>query len=158
MTTRYFIDASGKYLGAFVSGAKPPTAGVEVDSPPEDARQLWTGSEWVDPDQVVRAFIAAERYKRELAGVVVGGMGIDTDDRSKTLINGAALKAMRNSSYILNWKTPGGFVQIPADQVLAMADAVSDHVQACFDRESELLDALADGAFTPEMLDHGWPA
>jgi hypothetical protein len=101
--------------------------------------------------------IAARRWKAETAGIDVGGMHIDTDDRSKTLINGSALKAMRNVNYTLNWKTPDGFVQIPAEQVLAMADAVADHVQACFDREDELLAALAIGTLTPEMLEEGWP-
>lgn len=105
-----------------------------------------------------RAAIAARRWQAETAGIGVGGMHIDTDDRSKTLITGSAIKAMRDPEYSLNWKTPDGFIQIPASQVLAMADSVSDHVQTCFDRESALLDALADGTFTPEMLDHGWPA
>lgn len=104
-----------------------------------------------------RAVVAARRWQAEVAGINVSGMHIDTDDRSKTLITGSAIKAMRDPEYTLNWKTPDGFIQIPATQVLAMADAVSDHVQACFDREAELLGALADGTFTAEMLEEGWP-
>lgn len=104
-----------------------------------------------------RAAIAARRWQAEVAGIEIGGMHIDTDDRSKTLITGSAIKAMRDPEYSLNWKTPDGFIQIPASQVLAMADAVSDHVQACFDREADLLDALANGTFTDAMLEEGWP-
>ena len=108
------------------------------------------------PDYV--ALIAEVRYRHEIGGIVLAGMSIDTDDRSKTLISGSALKAMRDPDYVLRWKTPAGFVDLPAAQVLMIADAVSDHVQACFNRESALLDALAAGAFTEKMLDEGWPA
>lgn len=106
----------------------------------------------------VTAVVANERYKREIAGIVLAGMPIETDDRSKTLIAGAALKAMRDPDFVLRWKTPDGFVALPSPQVLMIADAVSDHVQACFNRESVLLDALAAGTFNERMLDEGWPA
>ena len=102
------------------------------------------------------AQIAARRYDAEIAGTIVGGMPIATDDRSKLLINGAALRANRSSDYVLRWKTSEGFVDLTADQVLAVADAVSEHVQACFDREDALLAALADGSITADMLEQGW--
>lgn len=115
----------------------------------------------IDPPQVIPdyvALIADVRYQHEIGGIVLAGMSIDTDDRSKTLISGSALKAMRDSGYVLRWKTPNGFVDLPATQVLMIADAVSDHVQACFNRESTLLDALAAGTFAESMLAEGWPA
>lgn len=101
------------------------------------------------------AAIAARRYEAEVSGITVVGMQIATDDRSKTLIAGAALAAMRNSDYVLNWKTPSGFVQLNSAQVLAVADAVHVHVQASFDREAELL-ALGD-SITAADLETGWP-
>ena len=102
--------------------------------------------------------IEARRYTAEVGGTTVSGMPIVTDDRSKSLITGAALRATRSADYILRWKTADGFVDLNADQVIAVADAVSDHVQACFNRESALLDAVADGTITAEMLEEGWPA
>lgn len=104
------------------------------------------------------ALIAARRWQAETGGTVINGLPIDTDDRSKLLINGAALRANRSSDYVLRWKTSGGFVDLTAAQVLAVADAVSEHVQACFDREDELLGAVADGTITADMLEEGWPA
>lgn len=104
-----------------------------------------------------RAAVAAERYKRETAGIVVGGMPVDTDDRSKLLINGAALEAMIDPAYVMNWKTPNGFIQLEAEQVIAVARAVRAHVQACFDREAALLSAIEEGAYTSAMLAEGWP-
>lgn len=101
--------------------------------------------------------IAARRYAAETAGIDVAGMHVDTDDRSKLLINGAALEAMIDPDYVTQWKTPAGFVEHGGAQVLAVARAVRAHVQACFDREAELLDAVEAGTFTPEMLEEGWP-
>ncbi|MGV6394502.1 DUF4376 domain-containing protein [Pseudomonas caspiana] len=129
----------------------------------------WTGEGWEklasapvvelvpEPTPDWMALIAARRWAAETGGIVLGGMPVDTDDRSKLLINGAALRASRDSNYTLHWKTVEGFIDLPADQVLIMADAVSDHVQACFTRESELQAAVVDGAITAELIEQGWP-
>ena len=127
----------------------------------------WTGSAWEklaaapEPAPVPApdwpALIATRRWLAETSGTTFGGMPIDTDDRSKLLINGAALRADRSADYVLRWKTSEGFVDLPAAQVLAIADAVSEHVQLCFDREDALLSAVADGSITTEMLEDGWP-
>lgn len=105
-----------------------------------------------------KSLIAARRYEAEIGGIEIAGMHVDTDDRSKLLINGAALEAMLDPAYTMQWKTPAGFVELDAAQVLGVARAVRAHVQACFNREAELLDALEAGTFAPEMLDQGWPA
>lgn len=147
-----------------------PTRGTFTPPPELEGEQVarWTGSGWEvleyapTPDPLPTpdwsALIAARRYTAETAGTTVEGMPIDTDDRSKTLINGAALRAYRNTDYVLRWKASDGFVDLPAAQVLAIADAVSEHVQLCFDREDALLAAVADGSITAEMLEEGWPS
>ncbi|MDA8485174.1 DUF4376 domain-containing protein [Pseudomonas resinovorans] len=102
--------------------------------------------------------IAARRYTAEIAGVTVGSIRVDTDDRSKLLINGAAVEAMLNPAYVLRWKADGVFVDLDADQVKDVARAVRAYVQACFDREDALLTALNAGTFTESMLEEGWPS
>lgn len=104
------------------------------------------------------ALIADRRWLAETSGTTFGGMPIDTDDRSKLLINGAALRADRSADYVLRWKTSQGFVDLTAAQVLAVADTVSEHVKLCFDREDALLVAVTDGSINAEMLEEGWPA
>lgn len=48
---KYFIDAQGKYLGAWDQGG--PDDGIEIQGPPEDARMVWDGSQWHKaPEQV----------------------------------------------------------------------------------------------------------
>lgn len=103
------------------------------------------------------ASIAARRYQAEIAGIDLGGMCIDTGRDGQGLITGAALQAMLDPSYDLRWKTSGGFTDLNAEQIIAVAQAVRAHVQACFNREADLLAALEAGTFTLEMLEEGWP-
>ena len=99
-----------------------------------------------------RAKIAAARYEREIAGVEVNGILIDSGRDSQALITGAALAAMLDSEYSLNWKTVDGFIHLTAPEIIAVAQAVRAHVQTCFDREGELV-AQVDVAQTAEELD-----
>lgn len=105
----------------------------------------------------VAAAIAARRYVAETAGIEVSGIHIDTGRDSQSLITGAALNAVIDPSYVCNWKTPSGFVQLDAQTLIGVATTLRAHVQACFDREAELLAALEDGTFTESMLGEGWP-
>lgn len=124
---------------------------VSMTAAEKAERDAAVASEWTSQ-------IAARRYQAEIGGIELSGMPIETDDRSKLLINGAALRANRSADYVLRWKTSEGFVDLTADQVLAVADAVSEHVQECFDREDALLAAVADGSITADKLEEGWPA
>jgi hypothetical protein len=112
---------------------------------------------WSLPEPDYPAVIADRRYEAEVGGITLNGVHIDTDDRSKLLINGAALEATIDPAYVMQWKTQGGFIELTAQQVIGIARAVRAHVQACFDREAELLEALADGTLTDGMLEQGWP-
>lgn len=46
--TKYYVDQSGCYIGAF-DGVEPPDNSLEVPSAPSDVRQLWTASGWSEP-------------------------------------------------------------------------------------------------------------
>lgn len=175
MITLYLWDERNIYVGSVEvdeSAAMPPRS-----TPTKPAKLTgtqvaqWTGSSWQkldtappepepgpEPEPDWLALIAARRYEAEVSGITLGGIPVATDDRSKLLINGAALRATRETGYTLRWKTGDGFIDLSAEQVLAMADAVADHVQACFDREAELQAAVADGSITAELLEQGWPA
>lgn len=112
-------------------------------------------------DDVVRARhlsdIAAVRYERETAGVMLNGFRIDTSRDSQGLILGAAVQVILDPQYSLNWKTPEGWLQFSGPQITAIATCVRKHVQACFDRERALADAVMDGTFQESMLNEGWP-
>ncbi|MDG9928547.1 MULTISPECIES: DUF4376 domain-containing protein [unclassified Pseudomonas] len=120
-----------------------------------------SGGAWVStgaPPDDWPSVIAARRYQAETAGTTVGGVAINTERDSQALMTGAAVQAMLDPGYQLQWKTPAGFVQLSAQQILAVAQASRAHVQACFDREAELLSALDAGTFQAGMLEEGWPA
>lgn len=108
--------------------------------------------------ETIKGKIAARRYGAETAGIVVNGMQINTERESQGLISGAAFQAVLDPAYTLRWKTPAGFTDMTGEQVIGLATAVRSHVQACFDREAELVEALAAGTYTDDMLDRGWPA
>lgn len=101
--------------------------------------------------------ISARRYVAETSGVIVQGAAVPTDRESQAMVTGAALAATLDSGYQCQWKTASGFVTLDAQAIIAMASAMRAHVQACFDREAELLAALEAGTFTEAMLDEGWP-
>lgn len=110
-----------------------------------------------DAKKALHERVAARRYESETRGLTINGMKIDTGRDSQALITGAAFGATLDPSYVCNWKTPDGFVQLDATQLIAIATTVRNHVQACFDREAAILQAIEAGTFTDDMIDTGWP-
>lgn len=102
--------------------------------------------------------ITATRYLQEISGIVVSGVHIDTDRESQAMVAGAALSAVIDPSYVCNWKTRSGPVRLDATQLIAVAIAVRNHVQACFDREFALIDLVEKGTFKEYLLEKGWPS
>lgn len=121
----------------------------------------WAAEEIAEHEAARRAEMAQQiadrRWQAEVSGITVNGMAVATDRDSQSLITGAAIAAMRDPAYVCRWKTAGGFVELNAEQLTAVADTVRAHVQACFDREAALLAELDAGTLTPEMLEQGWP-
>ena len=149
--------ASGKKWGAEVftldterKVVKVARKQVAMTAAEKAARDALITEQWT-------AQIAARRYTAEIAGTTIDGMPIDTGRDSQGLITGAAVQAIIDPTYSLHWKTSAGFVELTGQQILGVASMVRAHVQACFNREAELLDAVTDGSITTEMLEEGWP-
>jgi hypothetical protein len=168
----YQWDASGLFVGqqdVDEEGALPQRC-TPTKPPKLTGTQVarWTGEGWEklakapDPDPEPApdwpSLIAARRYIAETSGTTINEMPIDTGRDSQGLITGAALQALIDPNYSLHWKTSAGFVDLTGQQVIGVASAVRAFVQACFNRESDLLDAVAAGTITAEMLEEGWPA
>ncbi len=141
----------------------PPTSGEfgysgflpdEVLSPEQSAAiaSYFAPMTLADCQAAKKAEVAHARWAAETGGVALNGMTIRTDRESQSLITGAALKALQDAEYVCSWKTDAGFVELTAAQILAIADAVREHVQAQFDHERALL-ALIDAAETVEDLE-----
>lgn len=93
----------------------------------------------------LRAYSATARWRKENGGMTIGGLTVATDDRSKALIQGAYLQAQRDPAFTAQWKTSSGsFVTISAAEIEAVALAVAAHIQACFAKEAEVVQAIDD--------------
>jgi hypothetical protein len=80
------------------------------------------------------------------------GIEVATDRESQALLMGAVLAAQDNPEYVVNWKAKNGWFQLDAATLIAIADAVRAHVQACFDKE-EVLQNQVDAATTVAELE-----
>lgn len=52
MTTKYYVNAAGLYLGGFVD-AEPPQDAVEVPEPPAHGSDIWDGKQFLPAPPVV---------------------------------------------------------------------------------------------------------
>ena len=109
-----------------------------------------------EANQAAREAIKARRNHAMNSGITVAGVPVHTDDQSQSRIMGAALAATIDPDTTVKWKaSDGGFVMLDATTIIAIAQAIRAHVQACFDREAELLAALSAG--DEYDIDDGWP-
>lgn len=108
----------------------------------------------------LKEYTSSRKYSAETEGITISGIGIATDRESQGMISGAYLMTQRNPARVINWKTAAGFVSVDAPMMAAIADAVADHVQACFDTEALVQAAIEAGTITTfEQIDvAGWPA
>lgn len=108
------------------------------------------------------AALAARRFAAETGGVTVAGMPVETGRATQAILTGARILAKENSAYAVDWKTAAGFVTLDAAAIIAAADAVAAHVQACFSNEKAIaaeIAAAADAAAVAAVdIDAGWPA
>lgn len=132
-------------------------------SPAEGFRFDLASEAWVDirtPAELAEAQRTAFKLRRDMAvngGTTFSGMHLQTDDITQSRITGAALAAMIDPNYSLQWKMHGGdFITLTGAQIIAVAQAIRAHVQACYDREAELIAAL--GAGQPYDIESGWPS
>jgi len=123
---------------------------------------FWDGSRMVaqppaNLNAQERKRIKERRDKALVSGTTVNGVSVATDDLSQQRITGAALAATVDNTTTVKWKLPDDtFVTLDATQIIGIAQGVRAHVQACFDREAELLAALEVGEAYD--LEAGWPA
>lgn len=106
--------------------------------------------------------LANFRWLKETGGIVVGGLQIDTTDRSKTLITGALIVAQADPSQTFDFKTvDGAYKQIDAATMVGIYQAVAKWVQTCFANEQVVaaqINALKDVQAVIDFdLSANWP-
>ncbi|WP_371370003.1 DUF4376 domain-containing protein [Pseudomonas sp. QL9] len=170
----YFSAETLSFLTSEIHGGSIPAAAIEISI--EEYRKLLQGQSegkrigssddgrpiLLDPPpptiKNIGNQISSRRFLVETSSIEFEGTEFSTSRDSQASINGALLTAMQNPNYRCCWKTSGGFVELNAVQIKTIAGAIRSHVQACFDREAELLAHLEAGTYEDSMLDQGWPA
>lgn len=106
------------------------------------------------------AYAAARRWLVETDGIVVDGIPVATDDRSKLLVLGAARLAYASASFTTPFKAADGSLHtLTAAQVIAISDAGSAHVQATFETFAAVAAQIGAGTLTTfaEIDAAAWP-
>ena len=110
--------------------------------------------------------LASYRYKIEVAGLSLNSMTISTDRQAQALIHGARTIAesriKENDNRVFDFKTKSGWVELTSEQIVLIADAVGDHVQACFTNEKyhgeKIKDLLTSKELEAYDYTSGWPS
>lgn len=97
---------------------------------------VWDGATFAPPPAPIVdlvAYAASLRWQREIAGILVDGVPIATDDRSKVMITGARVAALSNPAWSTLWYgSDGQIYPLDAAAMIAISDAVQAHVNSGF--------------------------
>lgn len=101
---------------------------------------------YVPPSPELNVHLADLRWRTEIGGIEVNSLPVATDDRSKIMLSGARIKADKDPAFTTKWKGPDGtFITIGAATIIAVSDAVLDHVDRCFAAENAVAEQIRDG-------------
>lgn len=106
--------------------------------------------------------LADFRWRKEIGGLTVNGLQIDTTDRSKTLIIGAKDLAVADPTQTFDFKTiDGAYKQIDAATMIGIYQAVAAWVQTCFANEQVVAAKILALDSAQEVIDFdleaSWP-
>jgi hypothetical protein len=100
----------------------------------------------------VKRRVATYRWRVETGGITINDMLVPTDRDTQSKLIAARILAKEDATYSIRWKLASGFVTLDAATLIAIADGVRAHVQACFDREDEIVTDI-NAATTHAMLE-----
>lgn len=115
--------------------------GVEVEMTPEEIT-AWETSQPTLAEVISTKLTSLDEYrwKMEIGGIAFGGGVIRTDGNSQAKIAAAYFSAKADPSYnIPTWEVvPGEFISLDNATIIAMGEAVRNHVQDTFNRKATL--------------------
>ena len=145
MTTKYYADSSGAYLGAF-DGAAPPSGATEVASAPDDARQVWTGSAWAaltDAQRAAGVVLARQDFCVLVECARPSGAGdADVEDWVIANLEASALPAAVKAVYVKRCRTAVQYLRQDAELDGATPGAAMTTLGALFGLSSAQVDSL----------------
>lgn len=165
MITKYYVDASGNYLGGF-QGAEPPVGSVEVPTAPSHASNKWINGAWTVSAASLKAKVSAKRYDVEVAGINFSYRTVPTPV-STSRESRASMLGIYNAAKEGRWVTApateasfkfadGVFRLTTTQEVIDMYVAIEAHVKECYRVEGVKI-AEIDATGTTD-INTGWPA
>lgn len=94
---------------------------------------------------------AKQRWDAESRGILYKGIEIGTDDRTKTAILLKKESIANSPEKTFSWKYNNSIIELTANDILNIAQALDDYIQKCFDVEAELIKEI-DKAESPSDL------
>lgn len=93
------------------------------------------------------AELAANRYNKEVGGLLVGTITVSTDRESQAMLHAACTRAEKGTiTNPIKWKGASGWATIQPADIISVADAVTLFVEGLFEQEynkSLLIEACA---------------
>ncbi|WP_162150819.1 DUF4376 domain-containing protein [Methylosinus sp. 3S-1] len=128
----------------------------------EEERRVAEAPQLADRKARSLAALAERRRRAETSGVVIGGMGFSTDVESQAKLTAVVVASVLDNEYAVRWKlSDGSFASLDHAALIAAAQGVRAHVQACFDREAALVQDIAAAADLDALaaidIASGWP-
>lgn len=97
------------------------------------------------------AYAADLRWRLEVGGIIVAGVPVATDDRSKVMITGARVAAAADPDWTTVWHgADGATYPIDAPAMIAISNLVQAHVNAGFATFAAVKAAIDAGEVTTE--------
>lgn len=89
------------------------------------------------------------RLAHETGGFTFNNLLIETDEKTERRLIGARVKAEANSNYqVTDWKVGEEFVTLNAATIIAISDALNDHVASAFTHEKTVREEIDAGTLT----------
>lgn len=152
----------------FVTNSPPPTANIGwyyQETTPKSIGGVWYQS-WVPllkTKENIKIDVTEKRYNVEVGGVSVSNNIYSTDRESQTKYVAVAVDIQQSNSetWSIIWKTKDNkFVNLNSNQMTEVINSVRDHVQSCFNKESEyyqLIDTSNNSVLESTDFSLGWP-
>lgn len=105
------------------------------------------------------AYASDKRWRVETGGIVLNGLPVAADDRSKMMLMGARIKAESDATFFTRWKVADGFVDLDAPTIIAISNALLSHVDASFAAENAIVARIGDSLIcsVAEIDAADWP-
>tara|TARA_R110000796_G_scaffold91041_1_gene195154 strand:- start:365 stop:844 length:480 start_codon:yes stop_codon:yes gene_type:complete len=154
------IDSQGIVENIVVANSLLESNWVEISN--QDVVSIGTfydGQSFVIPPKTVedikREVSGISKSKRD-GGIVFNGMKVSTDDKSRSLLNGAIADSEGNIKFV----TSTGRAVLTQVQFDALYSAVQVHIRDCFANEYDLTEAIdwPDVDLSAIDINAGWPS